>query len=163
MLCLKMASRLVLVSCIVLSPLACATSDPAGSAPFVSVSLETGGFCQTQAECWTRIVAEGSGAVAVERPGGFRVVDQLVAADLMRVGAIVNEPTFRRDIAASTPACPPVADFEAILVLTAADGAHTDKQAAGCLVSDDFKDHPYRRLRVVLEELVMTHFPTIRL
>jgi hypothetical protein len=103
------------------------------------------------------------GVIAVERPDGFKAEGQLSGTDVERIQAIVDEPTFRRDIAAPTPACPPAVDLGATLVLTTTEVEYTDRQAGGCLISDAFQDHPYRRLRNLLEGLVMTYLPAVNL
>jgi hypothetical protein len=144
---------------------ACSSSEvvspeaQAVSGAFVSVSVESGGFCQKRLEpCATVTVVKPSPPqIVFGLYGREGVAKPLSELELSRVTAVVDSLAFRRLMAGMREQCHHVPDAGVSLAFATDRWMGRDDSAAGCIVRED-GSHPYRSLYRVVTELQVRHF-----
>ncbi len=121
---------------------------------FVSVQTQGGwGPCPIRGECWARSEVEAPGVMFLEDSHGeerFELTDEEYQAVL----DVVFSAEFLEALAEPVKyACRPITDGGSTLTVTWTDIGADQIQIGGCLIGDEYADHPFN----VLAELVGTY------
>jgi hypothetical protein len=129
---------------------------------FVSVELESGGFCERPAAlgCSLKTTYErGPTRLRLERQGSSTKEAVLTAAETARIDAIVDGNAFRHAMTLDARTCGGgVTDGGAGFVLRTSAATKIEPYAGHCFLGMDRRDHPYARLFDVLSEISEAHF-----